>query len=518
MKRLTALLLAMLLCLCLPGCRSSESDDAWDEAVGATPQPAKTQAPSEASREEDTSRKLVITTSTLFSTDSIIPLANEFMACRKDVEITFDYEIDGVEYGSITEDDYEQRRQTYLTQLKTKLMTGEAPDIIYETAAFDVYAMTQGGVYRDLSEYWERDIDPENYFMSVVDAMRVDGKLPLVPFHFNADVIYANRHITDALGIDLDGRDSITADEMIDWYDQAREQGIMEQDAPMFFGQEPEYWYDDVYRFQRTAFIDPSQREAHFDDPQAIDFLSKLYSLPTGIDDLAFSDTANVCTPPMTDELLRVRLDGAETEVSNDDCYGCTYNCLDYVQQAKEGLFAHNMLQGLSARDRVYDPYQYMAGPFMVTDSAGRTAISHYADLVVTSSCQDPELAWEFIQYCISERDSMLMNGGTVRYDIGPSFMCINKNNCRLQVEDAKKDWQAMHGYENLPWYWAEDVSPEDCVAAFDNLLGRPLVDYSMYNVPGAHDIIEQLVAQRLIEPAQAAAKLQDQAYIWLNE
>lgn len=513
MKRLTALLLAILLCLCLPGCQSNGSDDAWDEAVGATPQPAETQAPSEASLEEEsTTRKLVIAENMFSSVDSITLLANEFMAMNKDVEISFEYEMDTNEYMSLSIDEYAQRLDTHIAQLKTKLMTGEAPDIIYETSGLNLYAMTQSGVFQDLSEYWERDMASEDYFMPVVEAMRINGKQSIIPFAFNAYVVYVNRYITDALDIDLDGRDSITSAEMIEWYNRAREQGLMGQEAPMFFGQEPSYRLD-LYSFQRSAYIDSDQREAHFDDPEVSAFLSELQSLPE-IDDTAYIGYSQYI--PLTDELLRYRLDGTETKVQNYEELGMAGNFLDYVQQGKEGLFAVDYLNSKTARDGVNNPCEYMAGPLIVTDSKGQVPVMPTNELAVSSSCKDPELAWEFIKYCISSRDTLDM-GGAAKY-ANDGLLSINKANCRLQIEDAKDFWGRQPGYSNLSWYWAEDTAPEEVQAALDGYLDRPVVNYKMSSIPNAGDILEQLLTQRLIDPEQAAAELQDQAYIWLNE
>lgn len=515
MKRLTALLLAMLLCLCLPGCQSNQLDDAWDEAVGATPQPAETQAPAEDSQEEEesTTRKLVIAEDLYTGDASIVALANEFMAMNKDVEISFDYEMDFNEYMSLGMDEYTQRRETYLTQLKTKLMTGEAPDIIFGVAGLNLHAMTQSGAFQDLSGYWARDMAAGDYFMPVVESTKADGKLAIIPFTFNAYMVYANRRVTDGLGIDLDGRDSITSAEMIEWYNQAREQGLLDQDAPMFFGQEPDYKVSDLYIFDRSSFLDIAQREAHFDGPEFAAFLDNLQALPD-IDDFTFFTHARYA--PLTDELIRTRLTGAETEVQNYGDAGSDQNFLDYVQQGKEGLFIINELSAVTARDGAGNPCEYAAGPFIVTDSQGQVQVLTYEEFAVSSNCKDPELAWAFIKHCISSRDSLDL-GSNTKYTY--ALLSVNRANCHLQLEDNIKNLYAQQpGYSNLSWYWSPELDPEEIQAALDRFLDRPVVNYKLCYVPGAGDILDQFLTQKLIDAEQCAAKLQDQAYIWFNE
>lgn len=39
---------------------------------------------------------------------------------------------------SLSLDEYAQRRETYLTRLKTKLMTGEAADIVYGVSGLNL--------------------------------------------------------------------------------------------------------------------------------------------------------------------------------------------------------------------------------------------------------------------------------------------------------------------------------------------------------------------------------------------
>ena len=513
MKHLTALLLVVLLCLCLPGCQNSGSDDAWNEAVGATPQPSEAPEASEASlEEEDTTRKLVITEPLYYGDDDIVWLANEFMAKNKDVEITFEYEMDVNESMSLSQEEYDQRHENYLSQLKTKLMTGEAPDIIRGVSGLNLYAMSQSGVFQDLSEYWAGDMDPEDFFMPVLEAMQVDGKQSIVPYGFYSYVAYVNRRVTDGLGIDLAGRNSISAAEMIDWYNQAREQGLLDQDAPMFFGQEPDY-QTTLYSYERGAFIDPTQREAHFDAPEVSAFLADLQALPQ-VDDFTYFSYAPYA--PLTDELIRTRLTGEETKVQNYDDMGADGKFLDYVQQGKEGLFSIDNLSETTARTAADNPCEYVAGPYIVTDSKGQAQIIPYEEVAVSSSCKDPELAWEFIKYCISARDSLDMGGGN-RY-LGYNVLSINKTNCRLQLEKVKDTWGGQPGYANLSWFWAQDTDPQDIQSALDGLLDRPLINRAMYSVPGAADILDEFLNRQLTDAKECAAKLQDQAYVWLNE
>lgn len=512
-RRIIPLILALL--FLLAACQS-QSDEAWNAATGSSTAPSSDPASEESSaagEPEPESQNLTVSMGLYADFDSVVLMAKEFEAEHEGTKITFDYDMDISERMSMSDEDYGQRRDSYLAATQVKLMSGEAADILYDISGLNHYSLSRSGVYADLGEFWTRDMDDGEFFMPVMDACMVDGKRSIIPFGFALPVVYVNSRITDALEIDLSGRSAVSTTEMIEWYHSAREQGVLAEDSPMFFGFDSDYRTVPLYQLECTRYIDVEGREAALDSPESVSYLDSLLTLPGDVDDSQFQQAMNV---PLSDELIRQKATGEPTNVQNDPDLGLGGLYQDYVTQGKEALFYYGYLYDITARDAIQNPCEYMAGPFAATNSQDQSAVLPMLELVVTSSCKNPELAWEFIKYCISGRETLELSMQN-RY-IFNNFLSVNRANAALQVRDSKGFWSGNSEYNHLSWYWAEDPDPEEAFAAIDRFLDRGVLNYKLYTNGNVAEILRKYLEQGLTDSAQCASELQDQAYIWLNE
>lgn len=73
-----------------------------------------------------------------------------------------------------------QTRDDYLVELNTKILSGEAEDLIMTSNGLPMERYIYMGVFEDLSGYLTKtkEINDENYFMNIIDAYRMkDGSL-----------------------------------------------------------------------------------------------------------------------------------------------------------------------------------------------------------------------------------------------------------------------------------------------------------------------------------------------------
>ncbi|MDQ6671654.1 MAG: ABC transporter substrate-binding protein [Chloroflexota bacterium] len=92
---------------------------------------------------------------------------------------------------------------TLLQKLPTSLATGQGPDLI----GFDFNLMPQyakSGNLMDLSNLWQAgsDFDPSNFPQAVKDAAQWQGKFYGVPMNFSTLLMYINKDMFQAAGLD----------------------------------------------------------------------------------------------------------------------------------------------------------------------------------------------------------------------------------------------------------------------------------------------------------------------------
>jgi len=137
---------------------------------------------------------------------------------------------------------------------------------------------------------------------------------------------------------------------------------------------------------------------------------------------------------------------------------------------------------------------------------------------------KNPDLAWKFISYCISDREKMTAGGETLTIegldyftgDLYTQRIPINKKNFVHQMDFLRTDGRAYTG-SYYSGYEQKYIDPEICAKKLDEFLGMPLVNSKTHVIP-MNDYLSEFYDNKLTTPEQCAEKIQGRAYIWLNE
>lgn len=89
-------------------------------------------------------------------------------------------------------------------KLPVYIASGNAPDIIHMSVGY-VYDYAKMGLLENLTPYFERDLNPDDFFMEPFDAMRYpsmeDGDLYGIPYSFILSTLYYNKDMFDVAGV-----------------------------------------------------------------------------------------------------------------------------------------------------------------------------------------------------------------------------------------------------------------------------------------------------------------------------
>lgn len=445
-------------------------------------------------------------------------LAKEFMELHPNVtiKIEFDYKISEV----LTQEERLMRENSFYSRLRMELASGEADYLICglagNTGNISYTSLAKSGYLQNLWEYWEEDpdIQEEDYFMPVIQAFQVDGTLPVIPYCFNISGVCLNKELMKEETIDLTGRTKISTGELMDWYEQVQAHN---PEVQMFFSTEGK---DSLCPIEFMDYIDLANREAFFNTPSFVEFLkrtSNVVNYDEGSQDLSdtnafYSMEGNLQyqdTGEPTYSAKQAYEAGFPAQWNTETNPHVTFSVLSII----------NPYDFVSMQQNVYD---YMLGPFPLTSQEGTLAISleRCDDFCIPNSMKNPELAWEFIKYCLSEREDLSFD----RYGVsGCGDYCgmslpTNRANFKKMTEKASRNALSMNisGLDAI----ARKIQPVDgdeMMELMDELLLGSSDNIGKYNVD-VQDYLDEYYVNELTTAEECAQKIQGRAEIWLNE
>ncbi len=175
-------IITWVLLFCMVGslCACSQTEENMNQ--GKTDNSASTQKEEE---KEDSyvkpEMKGEITISCFFEEEFLATAAEQFMDLYPDVTVTINAYKDTAASASV---------EDYQTYLNTKIMSGKAEDIIFNSF-LPVTKYSEMGVFEDLSKYisWTPEWTDDNYFMNVLTSAKEDGgEIYLLPYIAKFDV------------------------------------------------------------------------------------------------------------------------------------------------------------------------------------------------------------------------------------------------------------------------------------------------------------------------------------------
>ncbi len=516
-KKALALLLAVCLLLPCAACQQAQ-DDVYSQAKGemendaptssgtegnpSSAPPESAPSPTEPPFEVDTTLTGELTVLDCFRNSNpgaltaLECLAQEFMERHPNVTVTVEYFAENYALEEMAE-----IKERYSAQVRAELVSGEADYVLFSPqGGLNLAQLSQAGVLLDLRPYWDSDpeIRPEDYFTTVLDAVSVEGKLTSLPLSFSMNGVFLNRAVLEGLGVDAEGVSSVTCQQLLDWQEQAGD-----PDLQVTFGA---WTQDSFFGVESPAYLDLENKTASFDSPEFIAFLNRTGSLEEP--DASLDETSRMMwqSEDLVNALLACQATGEEFPVKN-----LPYADI-YLESGHPGMAC---LSGIFPASMAYysEPLEYLAGPYPLVDSRGRLAISSKEDLAVPSSVADPDLAWEFVKYCIGERDSLQLSNQEMYTTNFP----LNKQNFQGLLEVYKEGGGYQYEYGRLLGF---DPGRLDSAAALERLesfLSLPLVNGKLYSLD-AGEYLEEFYVQKLTSAEECAAKIQGRAEIWLNE
>ena len=437
-------------------------------------------------------------------------LAREFMELHPNVTIKLDYDWKYSENLSL--DERSQRQDGFYARVRTEIAAGEADYLLYGGAeSMDYYRLGKNGVLEDLWPYWKNDPDirEEDYFMPVVTAFDVEGKLPVIPYSFRVRGVSLDKKRLEAAGADLENLLTVNADQLLTWYERARESDPALQ---LFFTAQGK---DVLFRVERIRYTDFETKTAGFDSQEFISFLQRSQNVINDDPDLE----------PIS-ELSR----GYAVIFDQSIAYQETGKVSPYIQMPEEMNYWEHMatlgrpslaveenIQMVQLTSRLY-PLEHIAGPYPLVSTDGHLGISAGTDnFAMPASLKNKDLAWEFIKYCLSKRDDLTFD----RYgDNGCGYYCngipVNRAMYRQMAEDMP-NYVKGDGTVGFALYQFEKVDGQAMENLMDEILTMAPVSIGKYNLD-VDDYLEEFYVNELTTAEECADKIQARAEIWLNE
>lgn len=294
-----------------------------------------------------------ITISCFYEEEFLTAAARQFMKLYPDVTVTINAYDGTSESGSV---------EDYQTYLNTKIMTGKAEDIIFNSF-LPVTKYSEMGAFEDLSRYISLtpEMNDENYFMNVLQSAREEnGEIYLLPYMAKFDVVgFSDTLLSEQTEVEKNIQNASFSERM----DIAKEllQNTGKNNAYLIHLNELSY-ADYLIKDDFSEFIDVENKEVNINSDTYINLIE-------GVKELSESNAF-----------------GSDIDFYNTEYYyaaTCDYD----VQAAFYEL----------------DTQAGMEYSMPLADKEGNVAINANVCLALNSASDNKDLTWEFIKYLLSE-------------------------------------------------------------------------------------------------------------------
>lgn len=282
-------------------------------------------------------------------------------SCWEYVIEGFTQEHPGVTVTVETNEQEKVASAVYMEKYTTRIMTGEGFDIV-ESELVNMEKCAEQGLFADLYELMDADGDfsREDYFSCIFEVAEVDGKLPAFVYNVKPVYIHLNKKLLEGAGLEYT-KDTISFTELYELYEKVRESAgerILLTD--MGYGYEGMSDYENGY-FIRNNLMDSEEYEEY------LKMRHKLYYLPEK-------------RPDWHDGTMKI----------GDDVLCCLSNL---------------RLPGDHA-DEMFEGTEDMTGAILYESMHGERYPVSAGTLSISSFSDNKKLAWEFIKYAFSDRDT----------------------------------------------------------------------------------------------------------------
>ena len=519
---------ALALCACLlvlPGCQGQEEQAALyaslmaqrAEQLPEEPDPSTWRylnmepEPGDTLQGEITVRAYTVESNTPLLTT----LANEFMFQHPAVKINVEWVMDYIDYIGTTPEEKAALRQEFDEELRLTLATGTADYVYYDNGwiDLDVATLSTSGALEDFGPYLREDFPEGFFYEDVLKAFQVDGRQTVLPLSVSYSSIAFDRAWLEKLGIDEGAVDKVSTTQVMDWYEQALE---LDPELGLFFNSPP---VDQMFDLERTAYMDLIGRTCTFASEPFVKYLTQLTKIrnnePLLDDGLAGNsgiDYFSVYQLYQHTGTLR----GDYQNLVNDPnpVNDGTREMVKIFYDAKPALAVLDWARPHTVLTQ-WQPLDYLAGPYPLTNSKGAIGVATSESFLLPSSMQNKDLAWEFIKFCIGEREDPRVYGNGPPHYYTP-FFPINRYNLGTMAEDVSNG-EGL-GSTSAPFDTGIfGMDPQLYIDAVEELFTGPMVPVEYYEID-TQEFIDEMYLHRLTTPEECAEKIQGRATLQLNE
>ena len=311
--------------------------------------------------------------------------------------------------NDVTDEQYNEGLNTLLTELASDQRAD-----IYDATYLPSEIKTKGsGYFEDLNQYIDADpnFNRDDYYDNILRAAEVDGKLYQIPEGFYYVMLRLNRNITDELNYEVP--DEMDINDLYELYQQAKP--IADDDFTIDV-------QNNIYVFlpmtEDRAYL--KKEEVNFDSENYVDFLRKMQEL--------YQYQPSYVTYAFTD----IKSFSGKSVLLN------TFT---------------NLLEG--SPSGMFEETDTATKPILLKSTDGKIPFWRIGeDFSMSSGCKDKALAWEFIKFCIGQKQFEFEDANSDSYyrNFFTYGSMLNKENTRQLVayqlendDDTAEKWEAYN-------------------------------------------------------------------------
>jgi ABC-type glycerol-3-phosphate transport system substrate-binding protein len=437
-------------------------------------------------------------------------LAKEFMMLHPNVKITSEYGLGFYERVQYSKEEIEIKAESYYSNMRAEMAAGEADYLIFEDGAgLNLTSLSRSGILEDLAPYMEQDgeITEEKFYMPVLEAFQVEGKQTLLPTSFAYYSVYINRDMLEQIGVDPDAIETVTTEQLLDWYEQAVE---INPELRLFYAGVGK---DELFPIERTVYMDLEERSSNFTSPEFVDFLTRtsqvLNTEPNLSEDRVGRNGIGLADDALTYQAGETLDPLAQFWRDADPLWD------DLI--TKTSPFFSVVNADVSQRNILIaqEPFHKLAGPYVFLNSEQELGVHAFECFAMPSSVKNKDLAWEFMKYCISERKDTRFINARFPWDY-TDYIPVTKANWKQMVERVTGNGHFGTAIAGVADSFKE-TDPEQVMEDMEKVLSNPLVPIDYYNVD-VQEYLDEFYVNELTTAEECAEKIQGRAEIWLNE
>lgn len=478
-KKLFSLILAVsFLLAAMSGCGRTEQDEKFDELVKGSPEASSGLETSSELESKELSGE--ITFVTLFDDEysgerlyvNAFNKTHENIKVKMDAAASINITAEGIEKVTEVEDNLRQR-------LATELMSGEA-DYIVNDSVLDPTKFAEAGLFYDLFEFMESDPDfkMDDYFKNIFDAVAYDGHLYSLPTSFVFSSVYLNKKITDGLELEFEPLDRITYEDLLKMYEDGKAKGLIEEGTSIDFAGNGTNTRMHMFSVEWQEYIDLPGHAATLDSPEFISLLEK---------------TQEIFTPREPDYSQGYGIPSFAEAVKSGNCQNLYFNRPLTLNFYDEGCTMDQTPEGL-------------VGPLVLVSTNGNVVYNAGGTLSIPKSCTQPELAWEFLKFCISLPDDP------------QKFSPVNDAGVDVTNGQLPINRECLTTYAKLyDTFSGEGTDTEKKLVELLEDVNRSNVGTGNVEIV-VTPIMQEYYEKHLLSAEECARQMQERAEIYLNE